>query len=203
MQLTEVSTMLTDYLLAGVTAALGFALFRAARGRTAVSIFAIGFAALAISAAAGGTYHGFALELSPGALDALWTTSTWTVGIFSFCIVTAAAIAYTRGPARLALLATAAATLLVYLAWMSTHDHFRFVIYDTAFAMLLLLGLSLYGYRGGARGAGWLLAGIAASAAAAAVQYAGFSLHTHFNHNDLYHVVQTGAMYLFYRGALG
>ena len=203
MQLTEVSTMLTDYLLAAVTAALGFALWRAAHGRSAVVISAIGFAALAVSAAAGGTYHGFALELSASTLDALWTTSTWTVGIFSFCIVTAAAMAYTRGPVRLALVATAAATLLVYLAWMSTHDDFRFVIYDTAFAMLLLLGLSLYGYRAGARGAGWLLAGIAVSAAAAGVQYAGVSLHANFNHNDLYHVVQTAAMYLFYRGALG
>jgi hypothetical protein len=202
-QLTEVSTMLTDYLLAAVTAALGFSLWRAARGRAAVSISAIGFAALAVSAAAGGTYHGFALELSAGALDALWTTSTWTVGIFSFCIVTAAAITYTRGPARLALVATAAATLIAYIAWMSMHDDFRFVIYDTAFAMLLLLGLSLYGYRTGSRGAAWLLAGIAVSAAAAAVQHARISLHPSFNHNDLYHVVQTGAMCLFYRGALG
>src|SRR5687767_6039820 len=118
--------MLTDYLLAAVTAALGFSLWRAARGRAAVSISAIGFAALAVSAAAGGTYHGFALELSAGALDALWTASTWTVGIFSFCIVTAAAITNTRGPARLALVATAAATLIAYIAWMSMHDDFRF-----------------------------------------------------------------------------
>jgi hypothetical protein len=203
MQLTEVSTMLTDYLLAAVTAALGFSLWRAARGRAAVSIYALGFAALAVSAAAGGTYHGFALELSPSALEALWTTTTWTVGIFAFCIVAAAAFAYTRGPARLALVTTAAATLLVYLAWMSTHDDFRFVIYDTALAMLLLFAVALYAYRAGRRGAGWLLAGIAVSAAAAGVQYLRLSLHPSFNHNDLYHVVQAAAMYVFYRGALG
>jgi hypothetical protein len=26
-------------------------------------------------------------------------------------------------------------------------------------------------------------------------------LHRHFNHNDLYHVIQVAAMLLFYRGA--
>jgi hypothetical protein len=28
----------------------------------------------------------------------------------------------------------------------------------------------------------------------------GIALHPHFNHNDLYHVVQIAAMLLFYRG---
>jgi len=203
MQLTEVSTMLTDYLLAAVTAALALALWRRARGRAAVAVHAIGFTALAVSAAAGGTYHGFALVLSPGTLYVLWKVTTWTVGVFSFCIATGAAVAYTRGPARLALVAAAGAVLIAYLAWMLAHDEFRFVIYDTAFAMLLLAALSLYAFRAGAPGAGWLLAGIAVSAAAAGVQYLRVALHPSFNHNDLYHVVQAAAMYLFYRGALG
>jgi hypothetical protein len=194
--------MLTDYLLAAVTAVLGFALLRAASGRGQVLIFALGFAALAVAAAAGGTFHGFASKLSASALNALWRITTWMVGVFSFCIVAAASVAYTSGPARLALVATAAATLIAYLAWISRHDDFRFVIYDTAFSMLLLLGICLVAYHGGARGAGWLLAGIAASAVAAGLQYARVSLHPSFNHNDLYHVVQTAAMYLFYRGAL-
>jgi hypothetical protein len=29
----------------------------------------------------------------------------------------------------------------------------------------------------------------------------GFALHQHFNHNDLYHVIQIAAMVLFYIGA--
>ena len=36
---------------------------------------------------------------------------------------------------------------------------------------------------------------------AAAVQVNGIALHDHFNHNELYHVIQMGGMYLFYRGA--
>ena len=37
---------------------------------------------------------------------------------------------------------------------------------------------------------------------AAAVQVSGVAIHQQFNHNDLYHVIQMGGMYLFYRGAL-
>jgi hypothetical protein len=33
------------------------------------------------------------------------------------------------------------------------------------------------------------------------VQASGFRLHEHFNHNDLYHVIQTAAVLLLYRGA--
>ena len=35
----------------------------------------------------------------------------------------------------------------------------------------------------------------------AGIQQGGFSLHSHFNHNDLFHVVQMGAFYLLFRGA--
>jgi hypothetical protein len=33
-----------------------------------------------------------------------------------------------------------------------------------------------------------------------ASQASGFALHQRFNHNDLYHVLQIAAMFLFYRG---
>lgn len=36
---------------------------------------------------------------------------------------------------------------------------------------------------------------------AASVQASGFALHRHFNHNDLYHVIQIAAMVLLFVGA--
>ncbi len=35
---------------------------------------------------------------------------------------------------------------------------------------------------------------------AALAQASGVALHRHFNHNDLYHVIQMAALYAFYRG---
>ena len=46
-----------------------------------------------------------------------------------------------------------------------------------------------------------MLAGVALSVLAGVVQASGFKLHEHFNHNDLYHVIQTVAVLLLYQGA--
>ena len=46
-----------------------------------------------------------------------------------------------------------------------------------------------------------ILAGVAVSLIAAGIQAGRLALHPHFNHNDLYHVVQIAAMLLYYAGA--
>jgi hypothetical protein len=84
---------------------------------------------------------------------------------------------------------------------MSVHDDFRFVIYDYVPAMLaVVILLALPGRHAPLAGAGWVAVGVAVSFAAAAVQRSGFSLHRHFNHNDIYHVIQMVGLYVLYRG---
>ena len=46
----------------------------------------------------------------------------------------------------------------------------------------------------------WLITGVLVSLVAAIVQARRLALHRHFNHNDLYHVIQMAALYAFYRG---
>ena len=46
-----------------------------------------------------------------------------------------------------------------------------------------------------------LLAAVGLSAVAAIVQQSNWDLSAHFNHNDIYHVIQAGALFLFYRGS--
>ena len=48
----------------------------------------------------------------------------------------------------------------------------------------------------------WLKAGLVASAAGVLIQRIGIGFHEHFNHNDIYHLVQMAGIYFFYRGAL-
>jgi hypothetical protein len=56
---------------------------------------------------------------------------------------------------------------------------------------------------GPARRAGhrWLKRGLYATLVGVAIQQSGCGFHTHFNHNDLYHVVQMAGLYCLYRGA--
>jgi uncharacterized membrane protein len=48
----------------------------------------------------------------------------------------------------------------------------------------------------------WLKWGLTISLAGVLIQMSGWSLHEHFNHNDIYHVVQTFGLYCFYRSAM-
>jgi hypothetical protein len=45
-------------------------------------------------------------------------------------------------------------------------------------------------------------AGVFVSMAGVAVQQSGWGLHQHFNHNDIYHLIQIVGLYYFYRFAL-
>ena len=47
----------------------------------------------------------------------------------------------------------------------------------------------------------WLLSGLAISLVGLTLLGSGFTLHKHFNQNDIYHCFQTAAFYFLYRGA--
>lgn len=51
------------------------------------------------------------------------------------------------------------------------------------------------------RGHRWLKGGILVSAIGLLIQQSGWSLHEHFNHNDIYHLVQMLGIFCLYRGA--
>lgn len=180
--MNEPMTVLTDYALAGVAGTLAFRL------RQITPLWALGLAALALAALAGGTWHGFWQG------DLLWKATTLLAGMANFGMLAGAALATTRGAARTVLVAFAALKLAVYAAWMLRHDEFIWVVADTALALALVAALYLWRFNG------WMLAGVAVSVLAGLAQASGLRLHAHFNHNDLYHLIQIGALFAFYRG---
>lgn len=82
MQITEPVTMLTDYLL--TAACLTFAILMTRRigpgTRVCAWLWSAGFAAVAISAGFGGTYHGFALHLDPDTRKFFWNITIYAAG---------------------------------------------------------------------------------------------------------------------------
>jgi len=197
--IAEPATMLTDYALAGVTAWLSGSLARAREGQRSRALWALAFAALALAATLGGTWHGFAPSFAPIAVLLLWKATVLCVGIASFGMLAGSAISVTAGNARKTLVAIAAAKLAVYSGWMVGHSEYIYVIADTGAALVLVAALHLFSARD--RASRWILTGVGVSVLAAGVQASGFALHRNFNHNDLYHVIQIAAMILLYAGA--
>jgi hypothetical protein len=200
MTVAEPVTLLTDYALGAVTGYLAWKLYRSQERQVSRRCWVAGFTALALAALVGGTHHGFTPYFGPVLLATTWKFTVYCVGIFGLAMLAGSIVAVCRGAMRHALLAAAGLKFLAYAVVMFDRDAFAYVIADTGGAMLGLL--LLHGWKAATQrdaASRWVLVALTLSALAAAVQYAGIALHAHFNHNDLYHVIQILAMLVFYR----
>lgn len=205
MTITEPATLVTDYLLAVFTGVLAWRLFRAARKTRSVPRrwWAIAFLATAAAGVAGGTVHGFRLVLPAGVTSVLWILTLEGLVVAAFAVVrgTLAGSQLTeaakRGASRVAAVMYAA-----YGVWVAGSPRFVFAIAAYGVALAVLVAFKLIAWRTDRHSARWMIAGVIVSALAAAVQQSGWSIHQHFNHNDLYHVIQAVAIWMLYRGAV-
>jgi hypothetical protein len=204
MTITEPATLVTDYLLACFTAILSWRLFRAARTRHSAPQWWWGtaFAATALVGVTGGTVHGFQLVLDPRVKDVLWLLTIEGLIVAAFAVVRATLVGSSlrAGTTRVASVAAAGAYGL-YGLWAATTPRFAVAIAAYGMALVVLVAFKVAGWREERDAARWIIAGVLVSAIAAVVQQGGLSLHEHFNHNDLYHVIQALGVWLLYRGA--
>jgi len=198
----EPMTVATDYALGVLGLVLGNRLWKSS-GPEGLSgrLWAGMLLAMAVAAFAGGTSHGFADRLGVTGNWALWRLTVWSIGIASLCIVAATArFAFSTIVGRW-VTALFAVQFAIYAVWMVWHDDFGYVILEYVSAMVLVAAVSLWRWFGhGWSGGPWVVGGILVSFLAAGVQMSGFALHEHFNHNDLYHVIQMAGFILLYRG---
>ena len=199
MPLSEPTTLVSDWVLAAVAVALGVRLGRAGGpGRRARRLWAAAFLAGAAGALAGGSVHGFAGALSPLAHAVLWKTVLVAVGLAGSLVLAGAVLAAFGGACRTLLLAGAAGQLAAYLAVVATSDDIQNAVWNGALTILAVLAVALATASRDARRLGWILLGLGLSAAGLAAQRAGVAASI-LNHNDVCHVLQTAALWPFYR----
>src|SRR5262245_30437470 len=130
----EPMTLATDYLLAAVSAwAAVVVLIKRETERSRLA-WGIALLSLALAAAVGGTYHGFAIEW-------LWKPTVFLAGAAGAAMLAGSACATTRGAVLRLLLGLAAAKLAVFWFWVSQDARFIWVVADSglAFALVALL----------------------------------------------------------------
>jgi hypothetical protein len=204
-RITEPMTMATDYVMGALALVLAMRLLGdAASGQQwSGRLWAAAFVMTAVAAFVGGTYHGF-IQWMPGlAGRALWKATLVATGIGSACLLAAAVTAAVAGPLRHALMGLVVVKLVVYIWTIATKDAFVLVIADYGTALVAVL-LAAWFMRptGLTPAAWWTTAGVAVAVVAGVIQWARVAPHVHFNHNDLFHVVQMASLYLLYRGGL-
>jgi hypothetical protein len=200
-RIAEPTTMLTDYVLFLETSFLGFLLFKIDQ-QTSIKFWALAFFMTAIAAVVGGTFHGFIHYMKKSTSAVFWKITVYSIALATFFMFCGSI--FSEIPPRLQhwMLALAVLQLVVCIIWVSRRDEFRYLVYNYGPVMLLILILQVIAaVTKHAASAPWLIAGILVSFAAAGIQQSNFKPHEHFNHNDIYHVIQMVAMYLIYRGA--
>ncbi|MDQ6631323.1 MAG: hypothetical protein M3Y82_06150 [Verrucomicrobiota bacterium] len=203
MKISEPMTLFTDYALALLTLFWGIRLLRLGEHDQQISklLWGLGFLATASASLLGGAFHGFRLHLSDLFAVFLWKASVYFVGLASLFMLSAMVLICTKPSWRYWALGIVALKFLVFTIWMIGHSEFRFVIYDYALAMIVIFLLQIYvGVNHRAKSAAWIVGGVLIGLAGGAIQMKKISLHEYFNHNDLFHVMQMAAFYLFYRG---
>jgi hypothetical protein len=224
-QIQHPSNVITDYLLAVVVFALAFRLLRKpapsvdahsdvrlvpasiTRGRPKSSApsrlarwWGVFFVLIAVAAVTGGTFHGLETLAAGWLLTILWKVTVLAIGAGS-AIFAAVSIelAVQRRAIRRALLALVAIQFFSYASWMLWHDDFRYVVYQYGASAILVLIVFAASWKRHPELSRPIIAAIVVTAGGALVQQYQVALHHHFDHNDLYHVIQMLAMLLLYR----
>ena len=195
-------TVLTDLALGICNARWGIALMRQGGSQRQYSqvLWGIGFLAAAMAAILGGISHAVG-DQSPSTRRKLWKGTTLATGFTSANMFASTALACTTRPLKGKLLLIIVAKLLAYCGWMANHDRFIYVIIDYGTAMAGIVAFhGPAALRRSASESRYIVGGVLVSLVAAFIQMRKVKLHRHFNHNDLYHLIQIGACYLFYRG---
>jgi len=195
--LHEPMTFVTDILLAAWAAGLGGRLFGQDR-HPERRLWAAGLVCTAAAALLGGVWHGFSPSWGEAAVTVIWRLVLLLIGAAD-TLFGLAVVRYALGdPWRRRLAGGLLVKAGAYLLLIVVYDGFWLAVLDYVPTLLLILGLEFV--RLSSAEARWLCAGVVLALIAAGVQVGGLDLHPRFNHNDLYHLLQGGALYLFYRG---
>jgi hypothetical protein len=203
--LHDPDVVLTDLALALLGAYLGRRLWMAPGRRPMTRTGVVIMGALASAAFWGAMFHAF----FPAGTATSRGFMTWVPVVLSILIVAAALLALglrvstprLPPPVRHAIVAAYAA-VFVAVALLVDASFSTIVSFYAPVVFLFLIAATRQAVRD--RDAGWTLIAVsfALSLLAAGLQQARVSIHEHFDHNAVYHVLQGVALVLLYRGFL-
>jgi hypothetical protein len=202
---TEPMTVATNAVLAvlAFVFAARLATQSASEGSSARECLAAALLATGLAAIIGALAHGTDPASHTALRARFWRGALYTTGVIGTASVASVAFFAARGSTRLAILTFAGIKLVAFMHRVARQPEFRIAAADYGAALAILLAGATYEMvRRRTPGMAWLIVGVLVSLVAGIVQARRLALHRHFNHNDLYHLIQMAALYAFYRGGL-
>ena len=199
MGIVEPMTMVTDFMITIVAA---FCFFKLKKHK-ASKYWQQAFVFLGLSALAGGAHHGFSNLWSEELNFYSWKLTLLSIGGVSLNLAFEAIYRLKTKYSKSLRTLFALKTSLYFVVILFFADQFFVVILEYLPNLIFLLMISIYlFFKERMQTHFYIIIGVLISLMAAGIQVSGWSLHEHFNHNDLYHVVQIIGLIFYYKSAL-
>lgn len=221
MPLAEPTTAITDFILAALSFYFADRLFADGhdRGQKSARLLAAALGAAGIAALLGGLEHGFwphdpatgglrphaviTASWAPVVARVLWIVTLVLTGSAALFLELSVFAATLPRPWRQLASIFALGQFIAFILAVARTPVFLLAAADYGIGLLVVAALVTYGWwkrRSGYEP--WMLGAVAISFVGAAVQMSGLTLHRHFNHNDLFHVLQMIGLYLIFKAGL-
>ncbi|MBL7014227.1 MAG: hypothetical protein ISR83_07380 [Candidatus Marinimicrobia bacterium] len=163
----------------------------------------LGFVVSGFGAILGAISHGFGPNLATRMAQIVWKATVFLVGASGWLFSIGASIfflpPFLYDWARWILIIS----WVVYTLWLLRDDRFIIVIvYYLPLMIFIMTGMFYHFIVMNSTGSFAVAVGILVSLGGAGIQASGFSIHKHFNHNDLFHVIQMLGYLLMYQGGM-
>lgn len=148
-------------------------------------------------------FHGSGHWFEQSFSDLIWLMTLVTMIAMSAFLLSAVTISALHGRGRRLALAATVVKAVIVLIWILNDTRFVIAFYDygssmSCIAVMAYLRLGESWNRPGR----WILSAIALSLMGSVIQIMKFAPHPHFNHNDVFHLIQLIGNWLFYRADL-
>ena len=197
MSIHEPATLLTDYLLALLGGFLAWRLHRRIDSdQRAARWWIRALMAMSVSAFVGGSYHGFAPNFAGGLVAGWWIFVLVLVCVIGLCLGASLIRELVPSNRQRGWNELLVAKFLLSVAVVMIRPEYLIAMVDYGLVMIAWAVAALFCRRAWS---GWMLAAVGLSVVAGWVQQSGWEISAHFNHNDLYHLIQALALIGFYR----
>ena len=201
----EPTTVITDLILALMGFVFGYhlLLIYGERGFDFHFYWAWGFIVTGLGAFFGATSHGFGPHFTTLIKNILWKGTMLFIGLSGWFFAMGTAI-FILSPSVFDLVRwILIVSIIVYMVYVFRDDRFIIAIRYYFPLMIFIMLEMLYQFSiGYSMGSAYVAVGVLVSLAGAGVKASEFSIHEHFNHNDLFHVIQMMGMIFMYLGGL-
>lgn len=205
MRIHEPTTALTDFMifLLGIYLARSIYVEYLSGQMNVHFYFSLGVGLMGVAALFGALTHGIGPNFSPDVHQILWKITLVTIGFTTITLLFGGIAHVVPWEKALWFRWALIIVLVLYLIASTKTNSFKIVILFYVPAMLVLMILMVYSYmKFHSVGTLQIIMSVLIAFAGAAVQQSGFSIHKHFNHNDLYHIIQMVSMFVMYKGVI-